>query len=97
MSAEFNRVEARAPAQYAPQVRDTKKRLDILFDHLNNDDLLQPDTVTQMVELARCVEGRDWERATTIQLDIQVNKTEEGGNWIVGVKRLIGMGKAIAS
>lgn len=49
-----------------------------------------------MVELARCIEARNWEGASTIQLDIQVNKTEESGQWMVGVKRLISMGKATA-
>ncbi|KAK5081195.1 protein transport protein S31 [Lithohypha guttulata] len=94
LSAEFSRIEARAPAQYAPQVKDTGKRLQILFDHLNNEDLLKPDTVAQMVELARCVESKDWDRAAQLQLDIQVNKVDESGQWMVGVKRLIGMGRA---
>lgn len=89
------RIEPRAPQSYAPQVRDTAKRLDILYDHLNNDDLIQPDTVGQLVELAQAVESRDWVRASEIQGDIHVNKVEECGNWMVGVKRLISMGKAI--
>jgi len=75
-------------------VNDTRKRLDILFDHLNNDDLLKPDTVAQIVELSRAIEARDYTRASEIQLDVQVNKVEECGQWMVGVKRLIGMGRA---
>jgi len=57
-------------------VNDTRKRLDILFDHLNNDDLLKPDTVAQIVELSRAIEARDYTRASEIQLDVQVNKVE---------------------
>jgi len=75
-------------------VNDTKKRLDILFDHLNNDDLLKPDTLHQLVELSRAVESRDYTHASEIQMDVQVNKVEECGQWMVGVKRLIGMGRA---
>lgn len=75
-------------------MNDTRKRLDILFDHLNNDDLLKPDTVAQIVELSRAIEARDYTRASEIQLDVQVNKVEECGQWMVGVKRLIGMGRA---
>lgn len=97
LNAEFHRIEARAPQQFAPQVNDTRKRLDILYDHLNNDDLLKPDTVQQMVELAQAVERKDWHRAGEIQVDVQVNKVEECGQWMVGVKRLIGMGRATNS
>lgn len=96
LSAEFSRVEARAPSTYAPQVNDTRKRLEILFDHLNNEDLIKPDTIDQLLELSRAIEIRDWNRASEIQLDVQVNKVDECGNWMVGVKRLIGMGKATA-
>lgn len=74
-------------------MNDTRKRLDILFDHLNNEDLLKPDTVAQVVEIANAIQSRDWARAAEIQMDVNVNKVEECGNWMVGVKRLIGMGR----
>lgn len=96
LSTEFARVEARAPSTYAPQVNDTRKRLDILYDHLNNEDLIKPDTINQLLELVRAVEAKDWHRASEIQVDVQVNKVDECGNWMVGVKRLIGMGRATA-
>ena len=88
------RVKSRAPASFKPQVNDTEKRLDILYDHLNNDELLSEGTVEQIKELAESVQRRDWARATEIQVDAQVNKSEECGNWMVGVKRLVGMGRA---
>ena len=94
LSSEMARVEARAPSSFRPQVVDTKKRLDILFDHLNNEDLLKPDTVQQLVDLSRALEGRDFSRAAEIQMDVHTNKVEECGNWMVGVKRLVGMCKA---
>ena len=90
------RVKARAPVAYAVQVKDTEKRLDILFDHLNNEDLLKPDTVAQMVELAQALEGRDYGRAAEIQMDVHQNKAEECGQRIVGVKRLVQMCRATA-
>lgn len=88
------RVKARAPASFAPQVRDTEKRLDILFDHLNNEDLLQPDTVAQISDLAVALQNRDFQTASEIQMDVHTNKVEECGNWMVGVKRLVSMCKA---
>jgi protein transport protein SEC31 len=92
----MSRVKARAPTTYAAQVKDTEKRLDILFDHLNNEDLLKKDTVLQIVELAQALEARDYNRASEIQLDVHQNKVDECGNWMVGVKRLVQMCRATA-
>ncbi|EXJ90826.1 hypothetical protein A1O1_03931 [Capronia coronata CBS 617.96] len=94
LSAEMARVKARAPASFKPQVIDTEKRLDILFDHLNNEDLLKPATVQQISELAAALQNRDFQRASDIQLDVHTNKVEECGQWMVGVKRLVGMCRA---
>lgn len=96
LAAEMSRVKARAPAAYADRVKDTEKRLDILFDHLNNEDLLKRDTVAQIVELATALENRQFDRASEIQLDVHQNKVDECGNWIIGVKRLIQLSKASA-
>ncbi|KAH0829485.1 Protein transport protein sec31 [Fonsecaea pedrosoi] len=94
LSSEMARVKARAPQSFKAQVVDTEKRLDILFDHLNNEDLLKPDTVAQLVELAQALEARDFTRAQEIQMDVHTNKVEECGQWMVGVKRLVGMCRA---
>jgi protein transport protein SEC31 len=77
------RVKARAPASFKAQVNDTEKRLNILFDHLNNEDLLKPDTVASMVELVGSLQARNYEAAQAIHLDILTNKTEECGQWMV--------------
>lgn len=77
------RVKARAPASFKAQVNDTEKRLNILFDHLNNEDLLKPDTVSMVAELAQAMQAKQYEQAQGIYQDLIVNKTEEGGNWMV--------------
>jgi len=75
-------------------VEDMEKRINILYDHLNNDDLLRPDTVQQMVEIARCVQGKDWDRAQSLFNEMNAAKLEsEGTHWMVGVKRLIAIGR----
>ncbi len=79
----MQRVKSRAPATFKAQVNDTEKRLNILFDHLNNEDLLKPDTVAQMVELAQALRAREFEQAQAIHVDVMSNKTEECGNWMV--------------
>lgn len=79
----MQRVKARAPQSFKPQVMDTEKRLNILFDHLNNEDLLKEQTVQDMVQLAQALQARNYEQAQTIHIDIMTNRTEECGNWMV--------------
>lgn len=83
LSADMQRVSARAPSSFKAQVADAERRLNILFDHLNNEDLLKPSTVADMVELSRAIQARDYETAKAIHLDILTNRTEECGQWMV--------------
>jgi protein transport protein SEC31 len=90
----MQRVAAKAPATFAPQVKDTQKRLNLLFDHLNNEELVQPATIDELTKLAQALQSKDYATAQQLQVSIQTNKTEECGNWMVGIKRLISMSKA---
>lgn len=83
LTRDMQRVAARAPANFAPQVKDTQKRLGLLFDHLNNDELVKQDTIEQLSELAGAIESRSYDTASSIQVNIQTTKTEECGNWMV--------------
>ncbi|KUI67538.1 Protein transport protein SEC31 [Cytospora mali] len=94
LSRDMQRVASKAPQNFAPQVKDTQKRLGLLFDHLNNEELVKPETVAQLAQLAEALEARDYGEAHRIQTDIHASKPEECGNWMVGVKRLISMSKA---
>lgn len=90
----MQRVAAKAPPTFAPQVKDTQKRLGLLFDHLNNEELVQPGTIEELAQLAQAIQSKDYAKAQQLQVSIQTNKTEECGNWMVGIKRLISMSKA---
>lgn len=90
----MQRVASKAPATFAPQVKDTQKRLNLLFDHLNNEELVQPNTVEQLTQLALALQSKNYDVAHRLQVEIQRDKTEECGNWMVGVKRLVSMSKA---
>lgn len=92
-SNDMQRVASKAPPSFSAQVKDTQKRLNILFDHLNNEELVKPDTIQQLSELADALQSKDYDTAHKLQVDIQRDKTEECGNWMVGVKRLISMSK----
>lgn len=76
-------MKSRAPASFKAQVIDTEKRLNILFDHLNNENLLKPDTIENMSELAHALQTRNYDQAQAIHVDILTNKTDECGNWMV--------------
>ncbi|KAI0999181.1 Protein transport protein [Podosphaera aphanis] len=93
-SSDMQRVALQAPSSFTPQVKDTQKRLNILFDHLNNEELVKQDTIQRLNELAEALSSRNYSMATKLQVDIQKERTEECGSWMVGVKRLISMSKA---
>ncbi|KAE9375448.1 hypothetical protein N431DRAFT_369888 [Stipitochalara longipes BDJ] len=92
-SNDMQRVASKAPASFAQQVKDTQKRLNILFDHLNNEELVKPDTIEKLNELAEALQSKNYDGAARLQVDIQREKTDECGNWMVGVKRLVSMSK----
>jgi protein transport protein SEC31 len=82
-SNDMQRVAGKAPLSFAAQVKDTQKRLNILFDHLNNEDLLKPDTIERLNELAQALQAKEYETAARMQVDIQREKMDECGNWMV--------------
>lgn len=82
----MQRIKERAPSSFKAHVNDTEKRLNILFDHLNNDDLLKPDTVANMVELSQAIRAKNYEQAQAIHVDIMTNRTDECGNWMVSLR-----------
>lgn len=82
-TAEMQRVASKAPANFTAQVKDTQKRLGLLFDHLNNEELVQPATVEELSQIAQALQGKDYATAQRLQVDIQTNKTDECGNWMV--------------
>lgn len=95
MTPEVARIKSLAPQTFKPQVEDMDKRINILFDHLNNEELLQPDTIQQMVEISQHIQAKEWDQAQVLFADMQSAKLEtEGTHWMVGVKRLIAIGRA---
>ena len=83
LNDEMQRIKPMAPASYRKHVNDAEKRLNILFDHLNNESLLKAETVGDMVELAQAVKAKDYDKAMGIHLDLVTNRTDECANWMV--------------
>ncbi|KAF2718460.1 hypothetical protein K431DRAFT_274712 [Polychaeton citri CBS 116435] len=83
-----DRLKAAAPQKFKLQVDDTEKRLNILLDALNNSEI--PDElVGELVELSRSIERKEWDEAQRLFGTLQAE-----GLWMVGLKRLIALGKA---
>ncbi|TKA83196.1 hypothetical protein B0A55_00672 [Friedmanniomyces simplex] len=94
LTPEVHRIKSVAPQAFKPQVEDMEKRINILFDHLNNGDLLSEGTVERLVGISEAVGGGDWKRAEEVFGEMQAGLGgQEGGVWVVGVKRLIAIGK----
>lgn len=83
LNNEMQRIKSRAPANYRPQVLDTEKRISILFDHLNNQDMLKQDTIEEVKSIAQAIQSRQHDQATSQLTDIMTSKTDEGSNWMV--------------
>lgn len=96
LTPEMARIKSKAPSTYAPQVNDTERRLNILFDHLNNEDLLGPDTVGSMVSISDAIGAKNWDQAQRLFSDMQATKEKtEGGNWIVSLRVLPAMCRSL--
>lgn len=83
------------PEKYEKHAQDMQKRLNFLFDHLNNDDLLSEGTIQSLKSVCSAIEARDFANAASLNIAIATNHPEEVGNWHVGVKRLITMAEAM--
>jgi protein transport protein SEC31 len=85
-SSDMQRVAGKAPPSFGPQVKDTQKRLNILFDHLNNEELLKSDTIHRLGELADALQSKNYDIAERMRVAIQTEKTDECGNWMVSLE-----------
>ncbi|ATY66655.1 WD40 YVTN repeat-like-containing domain [Cordyceps militaris] len=94
LTEDVQRVAAKAPPTFAPQVKDTQKRLSLLFDHLNNEELVSPYSVSKLSRVAEALKSKDYAAAAKLQAELQRERVEECGQWMVGLKRLINMSKA---
>lgn len=94
LNSELQRVKPNVPQTFQKKVIDTERRLNILFDHLNNEDL-ESDTVSSMVTLSQALAAKDFDGAQQLHLELLTTKPEECGQWMVGVKRLIEIARVV--
>lgn len=74
-----------------------EKRINILFDHLNNEDLLTEETVGQVRSISAAIQGREWDVALKEFNDMQAAKGDEGRDWMVSFPVLPNVGEIVTS
>lgn len=94
LSTQWAGLKPLIPEQYSKHVRDAEKRLNILYDHLNNDDA-QPEMVEDLLKLSNAIAQRDFPTAQALQLQIATARPDECGKWMVGLKRFVEMAAAV--
>jgi protein transport protein SEC31 len=67
---------------------DAEKKLNVLFDMLNNEELSAP-VVDQMLLLAQALQSKNYNSAYQIHFELHSTRTNEVSSWMTGVKRLI--------
>ncbi|KAG0303589.1 protein transport protein S31 [Dissophora globulifera] len=75
------------PAAKRP-LDDAEKKLNVLFDMLNNEEVSAP-VVDQMLLLAQALQTKNYNSAYQIHLELHSTRTDEVSSWMTGVKRLI--------
>ncbi|KAF9439350.1 protein transport protein S31 [Entomortierella beljakovae] len=75
------------PAARRP-LDDAEKKLNVLFDMLNNEEVSAP-VVEQMLLLAQALQAKNYNSAYQIHLELHSTRTDEVSSWMTGVKRLI--------
>ncbi|CUM47625.1 Protein transport protein SEC31 [Debaryomyces fabryi] len=91
----LDEIKPKIPERYAKHGVDMEKRINLLFDHLNNSDLLSDESIAALKEVCTALEAKDFATANALNIQIATNHSEEIGNWHTGVKRLIQMSEAL--
>ncbi|KAF9949512.1 protein transport protein S31 [Modicella reniformis] len=82
----FARQHATAAAKRP--LDDAEKKLNVLFDMLNNEEVSGP-VLDQMLQLAQALQVKNYNSAYQIHLELHSTRTDEVSGWMTGVKRLI--------
>ncbi|KAH3680954.1 hypothetical protein WICMUC_000097 [Wickerhamomyces mucosus] len=93
-SSILDQARPQVPVQFSKQINDTEKRLNILYDHLNNEELLTPDVITQLHQIVDLLESKNYPEALQLHIAVMSNHTHETAHWGTGLKRLIQFAEA---
>ncbi|KAG7857150.1 hypothetical protein KL919_003787 [Ogataea angusta] len=95
LTSELEKLKTKIPDKFSKHLADSEKRINILFDHLNNEDLLSQQTIQELVSLCEAMAKSDYATAAALQNQIALEHVGECGDWMVGVRRLVTMAEAV--
>ncbi|CAG8812885.1 1528_t:CDS:2, partial [Racocetra persica] len=75
---ELLRARQNSPNTQKKLLDDTEKRLNILFDALNNEEV-SPNVIESLLTLVRDLESRNFPNAISIQVQLMTTKMDECG------------------
>lgn len=90
--SEMKRV---APAKYSKHVLDMEKRLNLLYSHLQKNELVSGSAVALLRQITGALKAKDYSAANKLNNEIMERHAAEVGEWNVGVKRLVTMSEAM--
>lgn len=94
LTAVIEAIKPNIPEKYARHGTDMEQRLNILFDHLNNEEISKP-VLELLKQVSSSLEAKDFATASAANVEIATSHSEEIGNWHTGLKRLITMAEAM--
>ncbi|KAI9591010.1 hypothetical protein BDF19DRAFT_456694 [Syncephalis fuscata] len=86
LTAQYVKLEQMSPPNQKRYVDDMKKRLDMLIDALNNEEVASP-IADQLLQVVQAMEAQNFAGAREIMQDLFTKSG--GGVWMVGVRRLV--------
>lgn len=92
LTEEMDRFSKTAIPKYQKPMQETIKKMNVLFDQLNNG-VLTDGTLEQLKGFAAALIARDYNTAYNIQKELAQDKMHECREYIVGIKTLIAVGK----
>ncbi|OCF53981.1 protein transporter SEC31 [Kwoniella mangroviensis CBS 10435] len=76
------------PPNVKKVVEDTERRLNILFDGLNNDSVPKP-ALDLLNNITKAIAAKDWNAALAMHVELLTGATGDMTTWVPGVKQLV--------
>ena len=86
-------MKPKIPEKFHKLLADCEKRLSILYKKLEESSI-DEQTVELLLKLSTALSTADFDEALSLKADLKAQNVAEYKVWLVGVERLIGMGRA---
>ncbi|WWC86651.1 uncharacterized protein L201_001528 [Kwoniella dendrophila CBS 6074] len=89
LSGELSNVKQKNfPPNVKKVVEDTERRLNILFDGLNNENVPKP-AMDILNNISKAIAARDWNAALSMHVELLTGASGEMTTWVPGIKQLV--------